>query len=82
MTRLKKHYRAALKANEIQEGFDALWPTWISEMGAMIYLTSKQVVSALDLLVLKAAVDNRRALGTLQRELEKIYSLVKHAISS
>ena len=77
MNRLKRHYRAALKANEMQEGFDTLWPTWSSEMGAMIYITSKQVVSAMDLLVLTAAVDNRRVLEELRFELEGLNEMIK-----
>jgi hypothetical protein len=47
MTMLRKTFRAALKENELQEAFDALWPTWSSEMDAMIYT---EVLSALDLI--------------------------------
>ena len=75
MKRLRSYYRAALKANEMQEGFDALWPTWSSEMGAMIYLTSNQIVSAMDLLILTAVVDNRRLLEELRRELEELKAM-------
>ncbi len=56
MKMLRKTFRAALKENELQEAFDALWPTWSSEMDAMIYA---EVLSALDLILLTSVVDNR-----------------------
>ncbi len=58
MTMLRKTFRAALKENELQEAFDALWPTWSSEMAAMIYADNLQVM---DLILLTSVVDNRRA---------------------
>jgi len=57
MIMLRKTFREALKENELQEAFDELWPTWANEMAAMIFT---EVLSALDLLVLTATVDNRR----------------------
>ena len=80
--RLKRHYRAAFKADEMQEAFDALLSAWFCEMGAMIYLSSKQVVSALDLLVLTAAVDNRREIQFLRKELETQNQDIKHVFSA
>ncbi|MDH5364456.1 MAG: hypothetical protein OEW82_04735, partial [Dehalococcoidia bacterium] len=46
---LRDRYGAALKENELQEAFDEIWPTWFSEMAAMIYA---EVLSVLDLLLL------------------------------
>lgn len=67
MVHLRKKYRAALKDDEMQEAFDELWPSWSSEQGAMIFA---EVLSALDLLLLTAAVDNRREIESLRGELE------------
>ena len=63
---LRKTYRAALKENELQEAFDALWPTWSCEMDAMIYA---EVLSVLDLILLTSVVDNRREIERLTQEL-------------
>ena len=57
MMMLRKTFREALKEDELQEAFDELWPTWANEQAAMIFI---EVLSALDLLVLTATVDNRR----------------------
>jgi len=57
MIMLRKTFREALKEDELQEAFDELWPTWANEQTAMIFT---EVLSALDLLVLTVAVDNRR----------------------
>ena len=67
MVHLRKKYRAALKDDEMQKVFDELWPSWSSEQGAMIFA---EVLSALDLLLLTAAVDNRREIEALRGELE------------
>jgi len=63
MKLLKKRFRAALKDDGLQEAFDDFWPTWSSEMAAMIYA---EVLSALDLLLLMSVVDNRRDLKTIK----------------
>ena len=73
MVHLKKKYRAALKDDEMQRAFDELWPSWSSEQGAMIFA---EVLSALDLLLLTAAVDNRREIEALRGELEGLRSEV------
>jgi hypothetical protein len=65
MVHLRKKYRAALKDDEMQRAFDELWPAWSTEQGAMIYA---EVLSSLDLLLLTAAVDNRREIEALRRE--------------
>ncbi len=67
MVHLRKKYRAALNDDEMQRAFDELWPSWSSEQGAMIFA---EVLSALDLLLLTAAVDNRREIEALRGELE------------
>lgn len=67
MVHLRKKYRVALKDDEMQRAFDELWPSWSSEQGAMIFA---EVLSALDLLLLTAAVDNRREIEALRGELE------------
>lgn len=64
MVQLKRRYRAALKDDAMQRAFDELWPIWSSEQGAMIYAS---VLSALDLLLLTAAVDNRKEIEELRR---------------
>jgi hypothetical protein len=63
MVQLRGRYRAALKDDGLQRAFDELWPAWSSEQGAMIYA---EVLSALDLLLLTAAVDNRRQIEELR----------------
>ena len=64
---LRKTFREALKEDELQEAFDELWPTWANEQAAMIFT---EVLSALDLLVLTAAVDNRREIMKLKQTLD------------
>lgn len=66
MKMLRKTFRAALKENEFQEAFDALWPTWSCEMNAMIYA---EVLSALDLILLTSVIDNRREIEHIKQEL-------------
>ena len=66
MKMLRKTFRAALKENELQEAFDEIWPTWANEMAAMIFT---EVPSVLDLLVLTAAVDNRREIMKIHQAL-------------
>jgi hypothetical protein len=66
---LRDRYRAALKDGAMQEAFDELWPAWSSEQGAMIYA---EVLSALDLLLLTAAVDNRRQIEEMKLTVEEM----------
>jgi hypothetical protein len=68
MIQLKKQYRAALKDSDLQNAFDELFPTWSSEMAAMIYA---EVLSALDLILLTAAIDNRREIMKLREQMEQ-----------
>lgn len=67
MKMLRKTYRQALKANELQDALDQLYPTWANEQAAMIHT---QIPSPLDLLTLTATVDNRREIIKLQRALK------------
>jgi len=66
---LRNTFRAALKENELQEAFDQFWPTWSTEMAAMIYA---EVLSALDLLLLTSVIDNRREIMKLQSVFEEV----------
>ena len=82
MERLGKKYREALKDDEMQEAFDELWPAWAEEQGAMIYA---EIFSALDLLLLTAAVDNRREIERIRKEnrearqlIEKLFEVIEH----
>ena len=67
MLMLRKTFREALKEDELQEAFDELWPTWANEQAAMIFT---EVLSALDLLVLTATVDNRKEIMKIQQILD------------
>jgi hypothetical protein len=69
MGQLDSKYRAALKDDRMQEAFSDLWDVWSREMGAMI---NSEVLSSLDLLLLTAAVDNRRRLMELASRLEEL----------
>ena len=64
MVKLREKYRATLKDGGRREAFDALWPVWADEQGAMI---NSDIVSGLDLLLLTAIVDNRREIEELKR---------------
>jgi hypothetical protein len=68
MKMLRDTFRAALNDDELQEAFDHLSPTWSSEMAAMIHA---EVLSALDLLILTATVDNRREIMKIQQRLHE-----------
>ena len=74
MENLRKKYREALKDEAMQRAFDELWPAWAGEQGAMIYA---EVLSALDLLLLTAAVDNRREIEGLRRENREARRLIE-----
>jgi hypothetical protein len=72
MIQLKKRYRAALKDDDLQDAFDEFFPTWSSEMAAMIYA---DVLSALDLILLTATIDNRREIMKLREQIEQLTTL-------
>ena len=69
MIQLRRSYREALKDDGMQRAFDDLWPAWSGEQAAMIYA---DVLSALDLLLLTAAVDNRREIEELKGLVEEM----------
>ena len=69
MTQLNKRYKAALKDSSLQKAFEELWPAWSNEQGAMIYA---DILSSLDLLLLTAAVDNRREIEAIKRTLRQM----------
>jgi hypothetical protein len=69
MIQLRRSFREALKDDGMQVAFDDLWPAWSGEQAAMIYA---DVLSALDLLLLTAAVDNRREIEELKGLVEEM----------
>ena len=69
MIQLRRSYREALKDDGMQVAFDDLWPAWSGEQAAMIYA---DVLSALDLLLLTAVVDNRREIEELKGLVEEM----------
>ena len=73
-TQLKRRYRPALKDDAMQRAFDEFWPAWSSEQGAMIYA---DVLSPLDVLLLTAAVDNRREIEELRRAIREIRKTIQ-----
>jgi len=72
MVQLRGRYRAALKDDSMQGAFDRLWAAWSSEQGAMIH---SEVLSALDLLLLTAVVDNRKEIEDNRKEIEELRGL-------
>jgi len=61
----------ALKDNELQDAFDAVWRDWDNEQAAMVYA---QVVSAYDLLNLTGVLGNRREITRLKERIEALES--------
>jgi len=74
MENLRRKYREAPRDEAMQGAFDELWSAWDGEQGAMIYA---DVLSALDLLLLTAAVDNRREIEGLRRENREARRLIE-----
>ena len=60
---MRDQFRAALKDDKLQGAFDELWPTWSSEMAAMIY---SDILQVMDLILLTSIVDNRREIEKLK----------------
>jgi len=69
MSNLRDYYRMALKDNELQDAFDAVWRDWDNEQAAMVYA---QVVSAYDLLNLTGVLANRREITRLKERIEAL----------
>jgi len=59
----------ALKDNELQDAFDAVWRDWDNEQAAMVYA---QIVSAYDLLNLTGVLGNRREITRLKERIEAL----------
>ena len=68
MKKMRDQFRAALKDDDLQEAFDELWPTWSSEMAAMIYA---EILSVMDLLLLTATMANRKEIMKLRMRIMK-----------
>ena len=49
MKKMRNTFRAVLKIDDLQQVFDELWPTWSSEMAAMIYT---DIIKVIDLILL------------------------------
>ena len=68
MKKMRDQFRAALKDDDLQKAFDELWPTWSSEMAAMIYA---EILSVMDLLLLTATMANRKEIMKLRMRIMK-----------
>ena len=62
-----KQFREALMDTARRDAFDSLEKVWSSEMGAMSIVN---IPSALDIMILTAAIDNRKLLLKIMDELE------------
>lgn len=84
MDNLKRSFREALMDASRRDAFDSLIKAWSSEQGAMSYA---KVPTVLDIMLLMAAIDNRKLIedlfdevGALRSEIEKIKSYFKAEI--
>lgn len=84
MNNLKRSFREALMDASRRDAFDSLIKAWSSEQGAMSYA---KVPTVLDIMLLMAAIDNRKLIedlfdevGILRSEIEKIKSHFKAEI--
>lgn len=66
---LRKEFREAVVSPERREAFDRLVEAWGAELGAISYAESMKM---LDLMLLVAAVDNRRAVEELRLRYERV----------
>jgi hypothetical protein len=69
VTRLRSEYRDAIVKPTRKEAFDRLVEAWSNEMGAITYAES---VSMFDLMLLTAAVENRRLITELTTRLDAL----------
>ena len=67
VARLREEYRDAIVKPARRDAFDRLVEAWSSELGAVTYAES---VSMLDLMLLTAAVENRRLIQDLHNRLD------------
>ena len=71
---LKRSFREALLDPKRQEAFDRIVKGWTSELGAMSYA---KVPTVLDIMLLTAAVDNRKAIEDLYEEVRLLGARVE-----
>lgn len=57
MKKMWDQFQTAQKDDDLQEAFNELWPTWSSEMAAMIYA---EILSVMDLPLLTARAPTDR----------------------
>ncbi len=67
VARLREEYRDAIVKSARRDAFDRLVEAWSSELGAVTYAES---ISMLDLMLLTAAVENRRLVQDLHDRLD------------
>ena len=67
--RLRRTYRGALLDPKRREAFDSLVRTWSSELGAM---SNASVPTVLEIMLLTAAVDNRKNIEEIIDKIEEI----------
>jgi len=75
MKKMWDQFQTAQKDDDLQEAFNELWPTWSSEMAAMIYA---EILSVMDLLLLTA----RAPLQTGHIFFNIIFSIIENDSSS
>jgi len=69
VARLRTEYREAIVKPARREAFDRLVEAWSSELGAVTYAES---ISMFDLMLLTAAVENRRLIEELAAKLKEL----------
>jgi RecA/RadA recombinase len=75
---LTRSFREALMEPARRDAFDSIVKAWTAEQGAMSYA---KVPSVLEVMLLAAAVDNRKTIEDLQDELRKLQSHLRKAES-
>ena len=75
---LTRSFREALMDPARRDAFDSIVKAWTAEQGAMSYA---KVPSVLEVMLLAAAVDNRKTIEDLQDELQGLRSHVQKARS-
>lgn len=78
MRGLRSHFREALKDQNRHKAFDELFAVWDDETAAAVYqMGGDGVYSAMDLLNLQSAVDNRREILRLKAEYKDLLEQLK-----
>jgi hypothetical protein len=73
---LTRSFREALMEPARRDAFDSIVKAWTSEQGAMSYA---KVPSVLEVMLLAAAVDNRKAIEDVQDEVRGLQSHLQKA---